>query len=220
MAKKTAKTQPKKQTKRKSTRRSMGVSIAGYPTTPTLDEKRNRIIRRVPVVPCSAISRDIHGLRFAHTQAERIFALYQKEMLKENMKILPIGGECTTTVYTDEVTGVEGVEYVERHASRVVCNYEAVCNDTGERHHFWCAGMGSNLVWSDTSATTVAMKQAILLYFGACWPQPTDWAEVVKDSLLALKPDDRLMALKMIVPPTMVDAVRELLDYFGKEIGK
>ena len=148
-----------------------------------LHAKKLLIMKAHPVMPCSSVSKDRQGLAYAHTQAAKVFYTYAEECREHNLVIRMISCEMSNAKYPIDRKTDAGwaIEYVE--CSRAVCTFRITDTESGEYEDFMASGLGDNEVWSDTSAVTVAYKEALLLYFFTAWPQPTNIVKIIKDEL-------------------------------------
>jgi len=108
---------------------------------------------------------------------------------------------------------------------RAECKFRIVDVATGQEEIFCGAGLGDNDVWSDTSAITVAFKEALLLYFFTAWPQPVDFNEVIRKELEGLKGEEQIAAIQSILPAKAMETITEsgafqaLRDFYTKQFG-
>jgi len=223
-AKKKAKKTAKKKAKKTAKSKTKSKPSKRKPKGPVgLHEKKLQIMREVPEMPCSAFGRDNQGLRFAHTQAEKVYAIYRQKTLEYGLTIRNIDLVVSNIKYTDEVKVGEDWKKVEVTAVLCAGNWEIRDNATGQTEEFGGIAIGDNYVWSANSAQTVAKKQALLDYFETAWPQPTDWAKLVRESLEG-QGTNFVEALKMILPQKAYEimeattAIKELEEFYGKEI--
>ena len=193
-----------------------------------LHEKKLDIMAEVPIMPCSVIGKDRYGLRFAHTQAEKVFQRYSELCRQKHLVIRMIDCKMETLPFPFTV-GEEKVAELLRNISftnlwpwtRAVCTFEIRDTTTGETETFMGAGLGNNDVWSDNSAQTVAFKQGLLMYFFTAWPQPTDYLRLIRESLEEVGRESIVDALKQIMPDTAwnvmesTGAVKALTKFFG-----
>lgn len=191
-----------------------------------LHGKKLLILKEIPLMPCSAISKDRQGLMYAHTQATRVYKTYREICLRHGLTTRRIKG-ATTNIEYPEVFWKDGVANVVLvKAVLFEGEWEIRDSETGQTETFGGSGIGDNRVWSANSAQTVAKKQALLDYFETAWPQPTDWAKVVRESMEQLKGEEFTKGLKQIMPEwaynilTTPKALKEMDEYFGKEIPK
>lgn len=188
-----------------------------------LHAKKLLIMQAVPVLPCSAVSKDRQGLMYAHSQAAKVFYTYSQECQKYGLTIRMIECDMSTAKYPIDRKTEAGwsIEYIE--CSRAVCKFRITDKESGEYEDFMASGLGDNTIWSDTSACTVAMKEALLLYFMTSWPQPTNMIKIIKDELKSLDGRDLVKAIEKIMPPkayeilTEAGAMEELRKFFGDE---
>lgn len=186
--------------------------------------KKLRILKEIPIMPCSALSKDRQGLMFAHTQASQVYNKYREICLKYGLTTRRTKG-ITSNIEYPEVFWKDGeAKVVLVKAVLFEGEWEIRDSETGQTETFGGSGIGDNRVWSANSAQTVAKKQALLDYFETAWPQPTDWCKVVRESLEALKGENFTEALKQIMPPqayeilTATKAIKEMTEFYGKEI--
>ena len=182
-----------------------------------LQAKRLEVMRAIPLVRCSVISKDPQGLQYAHTQAEDIYQDYRKEMVKRFLTITLIN--CNT----ESVLVHKKSDGTELYSSRAHCTFRIRDIESGEYEDIQASALGNNDVWSDNSAQTVAMKQALLQYFFAAWPQPTDYVEVVRASLNELPPKDFRDAMTQMMPQKILSnagAMKALEEFYDAALKK
>jgi len=183
-----------------------------------LQGKKLEILAEVPIMPCSVLSRDWQGNRYAHTQAEKVYQVYRQECLDRDLTIRRIEGRTTDCKISDRDS--DGNVF-ERAGILFEGVWEIKDRETGETETFGGSGQGVNGVWSANSAQTVAKKQALLDYFETAWPQPTDHLKVIRESLEAVPLEDKIEAYKSILSPeawnimTATGAVKAMAEYFG-----
>lgn len=177
-----------------------------------LQAKRFEIMAAVPQMPCSAISKDFQGLTYCHTQATDVYQIYRNEMLDREMTINMIACKTETVLVHKAADGRE------EYNSRSTCTFRITDTESGQYDDIQSTALGNNDVWSDNSAQTVAMKQALLQYFFTAWPQPLDHVEVVRSSLSKLGKDEFKKAVTSMLKNTLTTkgAVAALEDYFTK----
>lgn len=202
-----------KKVKRKTTKKAKRKKTAKREVVEpvlNLHERKLEIMKAVPIMPCSAINKDRQGLMYAHTQAEKVFAIYYQKCVKQRLVINMVD----LLMLSHEYQNHEGDPVP---CSRAVCKFQIRCVDTGELEVFWGSALGDNDVWSDQSAQTVAMKQGLLLYFQTAWPQPDNFIEVVRKELASLEKKEMYQAIKNIIPKALTtkEAMSELWEYFG-----
>lgn len=187
-----------------------------------LHGKKLQILREVPMMPCSAISKDRRGLMYAHTQATEVYNKYREKCQDYGLTIRRIEGSTTDAHRPKFFKTQEGWDAKPVPCVRFEGVWEIRDNETGQTETFGGAGDGDNSIWSANSAQTVARKQALLDYFETAWPQPTDWCRVVREELQKLKGKDFAEALKQIMPEpayrilTATQAIKELTEYFQR----
>ena len=192
-----------------------------------LHAKKLQIMAEVPIIPCSAISKDRYGLRYAHTQACRVYDIYREKCVKHGLVIRRISGKTSNCLYPDFSYNEEG----KRSYSTVDgVLFEGVWEirdvASGQTETFGGSGLGDNMVWAANSSQTVAKKQALLDYFEVAWPQPTDHNEVIRNEMKKLKGEEFIAAMKQILPDmpykiiTQSGAIDALLDFFAGKKGK
>lgn len=222
---------PKKKKVKKKVKKKAGKKQTGKkPTTPCkstalgLHGKKLLILKEIPIMPCSAISKDRQGLMYAHTQATKVYNTYREICLKYGLTTRRTKG-VTSNIEYPEVFWKDGVPNVVLvKAVLFEGEWEIRDSETGQTETFGGSGIGDNRVWSANSAQTVAKKQALLDYFETAWPQPTDWCRVVREALEELKGENFNEALKQIMPApayqilTATQAIKEMLKFYGEEI--
>ncbi len=209
--------------KKKKTRKPKGL-VPGR----GLAIKKIEIMNAVPIMPCSVLGRDRQGLRFAHTQAERVFDQYSRQCRQKGLTIRMIECKMETLPFPFTISE-EKVESLLKNLNftnlwpwtRATCTFEIEDVATGQSETFKGAGLGNNDVWSDTSAQTIAFKQALLLYFFTAWPQPNDHLQVIRESLALVAIEDKVAAFEQLLPKkawnvmTRAGAVKALLAFYG-----
>lgn len=188
-----------------------------------LHQAKLAIMDAVPIMPTTVISKDKKGRLFAHTQAEKVYAVYREQTKKHGLVINRIEGrtETTTTAimkYIDKAWNI-----VEEPCVRYHGTWEITHAASGACEIFHGSGDGCNDIWSVNSAQTVAKKCGLLDYFEVAWPQPTDWLKVIKESVEELPPSELHKALKEIIPPKILSATsigEELCNYFNSVLSK
>ena len=203
MAKKKAKKKAKKSTKKTTTKAKPVTQVSGDPLW-SLHAKVQKVMEAVPVVPCSALSSDNDDRYFAYTRAEQIFAIYHKECIALNLKITMYDSDVITT--TRPITLEDGTK---TEVPCVRCNgkFRITDTDTGQFEEFVGTGDGDNEVWSCQSAETVAMKQALIMYFMTAWPQPNKMADIIKDELAKLPKEALYKQIERILPEPLIRAM-------------
>ncbi len=198
----------KKKAKKKSTTKKAFQGIG-------LQAKRFEIMKAVPTMPCSAINRDMQGLRYCHTQAENVYQIYRNEMMKRGLTINIIEAKSESVLVKKNADGQEF------YSSRSHCTFRITDIESGEYDDIQSTALGCNDVWSDNSSQTVAMKQALLQYFFTVWPQPTDYIEVIKCSLDELKGETFKKAVTNMMPDKVITnkQAAKKLDEFFKALG-
>jgi len=213
----------KKVVKRKKVKKKVRRKAIYIPPKYGLHTKKLEILRAVPIMPCSAIDRDMQGLRFAHTQAEKVYQVYRRECESRGLVIRRIEGKTTNGerpvfLKTEEQWEMKAVPCVRFEGVWEICDVE-----TGQTETFGGAGDGDNEIWSANSAQTIARKQALLDYFETAWPQPTNWLKLVRDSLEEAGQEEFVKAMKSIIPEKIAEATG-ILDvisaYFDKAYAK
>lgn len=172
-------------------------------------------------MPCSAISKDRNGLMYAHSQASKVFYTYAQKCIEQKLVIRMIECVMSAAKYPIDIPTKEGLRVTYIECSRAVCEFQITDSETHQSEEFMGAGLGDNEIWSDTSALTVAFKEALLLYFMTAWPQPTNMVKVIKDELKTLKGIELGKAIKNILPKKFVEILtqsEELTEFFGREI--
>lgn len=212
-AKEAKKGQPKAATKKAKKKAKKKMTIVG------LQNKRFEVMKAVPIVPCSVISKDPQGLQYAHTQAVKIYREYRREMIKQ--RITPptlIKCETESVLVKRLATGEEF------YSSRATCTFRiSDADNPNDYDEVQGTALGSNDVWSDNSAQTVCEKQVLLQYFLADWPQPTDYVEVVRASLNELPPKDFRDAMTQMMPEKIMSnagAMKALEVFFDEALRK
>ncbi|KKL72384.1 hypothetical protein LCGC14_2085400 [marine sediment metagenome] len=212
----------KKKTKKKAkkTKKAKKV-IQRFPMRPrnplaSLHKKKLEILRAVPIMPCSAIGKDRQGLRYAHTQAEKVFQVYRRESESRGLVIRLVEGEAVNAKRPGEVK--VGDQWQTKNVPCVRFNgkWEICDTATGQKETFKGSGDGDNEIWSNNSAQTIAFKQGLLMYFFTAWPQPTDWCKVIRKSLEEAGTEEFVKAMKMIIPEKIAKAtgIIDMLDAF------
>lgn len=210
----------KKVAKRKIVKKKVKKRIRQKPIHPPcchLHKKKLEILRAVPIMPCSTISDDIHGLKFAHTQAEKVYQVYRRECESRGLVTRRIEGTTSNGKRPKFVQKESVWEIIEVPCVRFEGVWEICDKDSGESETFGGSGDGDNNIWSANSAQTIAKKQALLDYFETAWPQPTSWLRVVRESLEELPPEEMVKAITSIIPTKIAEAtgiVDAIYEYF------
>ena len=222
--KKTAKKKAKKKSRKKK-RDPLHQLPQGDPLG-NLHAKKLEIMGAVPIVPCSAVAKDRQGRMFCHTQAEKIFQVYQEKLIEKKLTIRPVKFEQFDTDYNDGYYLEGKWQEFKTPCQGVVGTFEITDTDSGQSEQFQGAALGDNAVWSLNSAQTVAYKQAVIMYFFNAWPQPLDYSKVIRDELTLLPFDGLVNMMKQIIPAeqghkilTNKKARDELIDFYAKTIG-
>lgn len=180
-----------------------------------------QIMSEVPIMPCTVIGKDRHGRLFAHTQAEKVYAIYREKCQENRLTIRRERG----SEYDAECPKLQRIDndwqVVKQPCVRFSGQWEICHQRTGEHEYFEGAGDGDNDIWSICSAQTVAKKVALLDYFEVPWPQPTDMLEVVAQCMRELKtsPKEFIKAVQGVIPPEIFKATgieAELVKHFNK----
>jgi len=175
--------------------------------------KKLQIMEAIPMMPCSAISKDRQGLAFAHTRATEVYNRYREECGKRKLVIRRIEGTMTNKRYVFDIHREEGWDTKE-----VICAcFEGVWEITdvksGEKETFGGSGYGDNDIWSANSAQTIAKKQALLDYFEVAWPQPTNLTKIIKQELADISQEELHQVLQEIIPiPGIVDVINKFFE--------
>ncbi len=184
-----------------------------------LQAKKLQIMDEIPIMPCSAISKDRQGARYCHTQAAKVYATYRKACSMRGLTIRRVSGLESKAEYQDNRQDLEGKWIIQ---ISICSKYEGVWeirdSESGESETFCGAGYGDNYVWSCNSAQTVAKKQALLDYFEVCWPEPEDYLAIVKQTFDDLNVDNFKDAFKRVMPDKVraaPNADKVILDFFA-----
>lgn len=209
--KKTKKKTAKKKTRKKKVRRSAD-------PLGNLHTKKLLIMKAIPLMPCSAISKDRQGLAFAHTRATEVYNRYREECGKRKLVIRRIEGSIFNQKYIIDTWSEQG-----RDTKEIICAcfegvWEITDIESGEKETFGGGGYGDNDVWSANSAQTVAKKQALLDYFEVAWPQPTNLKKIIKQELANLSQEELSEVLQEIIP--MKSAAEVIKKFFEAEFKK
>lgn len=184
-----------------------------------LHTKKLQIMEAVPVMPCSAISKDRQGLAFAHTRATEVYNRYREECGQRKLVIRRVKGKLLENFkYVMDVKTEQGWEIREVPCACFVGVWEITDVDSGEKETFGGGGYGDNDVWSANSAQTVAKKQALLDYFEVAWPQPTNLKKIIKAELAELSREELSEVLQEIIPVPGVTKV--ILKFFEEAFKK
>ncbi len=219
-AKKAVVKKAKRKTARPGRKRPVKVKPAKLNPNRGLFVKVLEIMAEVPIMPCSLIGKDKQGHDFAYTRAEEVFQVYYQKCIEKGLKITQTGGHTEKGVFIDEWYSSDGTKTQKETAcARWIGTYKIQDVATGQTASFVGAGDGDNDIWSLVSAQTIAMKQALLLFFQTAWPQPTDLTKVVKKALAEVPKEHRLAMMEKILPAESwdvltstgaVEALREL----------
>lgn len=181
------------------------------------------IMEAVPIMPTTAIGKDHKGRLFAHTQAEKVYAIYREQCEKHGLVINRIAGESSNSECPELQRAGEEWKVVMAPCVRYEGKWSICHVGSGEKEIFLGAGDGNNDIWSINSAQTVAKKCGLLDYFEVAWPQPTDWLKVIRESVEELPPNELEKALKEIIPAKIMSATsigEELANYFNSMLKK
>jgi len=217
--KKVAKKKVKKAAKKKTTKRAKRNPLTTLPPLYNLHKKKLEIMEAVPIMPCSGVMKDRQGVLFAHTQASKVFFEYSKQCRDKNLVIHMVDCVMSLGQYPQDLH--KGDEIRNISCSRAVCTFRITDQDTGQFEEFMGSGLGDNDTWSDTSAQTVAYKQALLLYFFTAWPEPSNTVKMMRDEIRNLDKGLVVKAIKQIMPDKVWDilndtkAVLELTKFYG-----
>lgn len=187
-----------------------------------LHAKKLKIMAAVPVMPCSAIDKDIHGLRYAYTQATQVYQRYTRLCREKGLTTRRIEGMTTDAHYGDSCQDSDGkTKFVKRPCVRFEGVWEIRDKDTGETETFGGSGDGDNLIWSANSAQTIAKKQALLDYFETAWPQPTNHLKIIRESFEQIPPEEKVKAFEQVLPKeawnimSKAGAIKALREFYG-----
>ncbi len=234
MPKKTAKKKTLKSKKRTANKKVKGDSAKKgkkvrrrkkviYPVNYHLHTKKLEIMRAIPIMPCTIIAKTYQGFLFAHTQAEKVYAVYRRECESRGLVTRRIKGVSLDAKHPELERTENNWKIISKPCVRYNGVWEISDTESGESETFCGSGDGDNNIWSIMSAQTVAKKAALLDYFETSWPAPTDWVRVVKESIEELGPGQMFKAIKEIIPAKIFEATRigdELGDYFNKILQK
>jgi hypothetical protein len=221
-AEKSAPNKPKK-VKKVLARKPRKKKVIVYPVNYHLHTKKLGIMRAIPIMPCTVITKTRQGFIFAHTQATEVYNTYRRECESRGLVIRRVEGKTTSATHPELDRKNDQWIVVEKPCVRFEGIWEIVDVESGERETFGGAGDGSNNIWSANSSQTIAKKQALLDYFEVAWPQPTDWVRTVKESIEELGPEQMFKALQEIIPAKIFEATKigDILgDYFNKAFQK
>ena len=226
-AKKTAKKKAKKTAKKKAGKKPKSAKPKRDPLNQLepkgLHAKKLEIMKKIPVMPCSAIGKDRNGYLYAYTQASKVFYEYQQECIELGLVINMIECRMSTATYPDDFKTKDGWVIRNIQCSRAECKFRITDTETGQSEEFTGAGLGDNECWGDTSAQTVAFKEALLLYFLAAWPQPKNTVKIIKEELKQLKGREMIKAIENVFPEPVVriltstGAIEEMKAFFSGE---
>ncbi len=219
MKKKTATTKGKKKGNKKTTEEK--ADPLGQIYYDSLRSKKLKIMKEVPVFPCSVITKDRQGNMFAYTQADKIFRTYYEKAIAYKLDFAIVELQSEDATYSESYFDEGKLVIKEIPCTRVRLKVLVTDIESGQTASFWGSGKGDNGVWSETSANTIAFKQALIMWFLNSWPQPTDWCEVIRKELTNLKGEEFYKAIKKILPEkppeplTESAAIKELMEYFS-----
>lgn len=162
-------------------------------------QKILEVMNRHTEIECSGRGVDFDGNEYGYTEAEVVFREYGGSMRDLGLTCIPI-----------EKTAVLG-----KTAYMIQAKYKLTDTDTGYSEIITGCGLGTNGMWAANSAQTLALKQALLETFGASWPQPEEYKDIVKKE-----------AEKVFSQADTPEQVKQVLDDFfgnytmkGKENG-
>jgi len=223
---KTSKKNTKKKVAKKKTTKKKVVKprrnpLIALPPLYNLHKKKLEIMAAVPIMPCSAISHDRQGNIYHHTQATKVFYTYNQLLIEKQLVINMI--ECTSrpATYVIDVKVGEKWEVIEVPCTEVCAKFRITDAETGQYEDFKSVGLGDNEVWSATSAVTVCMKEAYLVYFHTCWPEEDTTIKTMQQAIKKLPRDQVVKAIEAVVGKeawkimTDTKAVEELKKHFG-----
>ena len=219
MAKKTVKKKKKvvkKRTKAKKVVRRRKTVV--MPHNYYLHTAKQVIMNAVPVMPASVIKKDRGGRLYAHTQAEKVYAIYREKCELHGLVIRRIEGKAFASTRPSLRQTGEEWKTIDVPCVRYEGIWEICHVASGETETFCGAGDGDNEIWSVMSAQTVAKKAGLLDYFEVAWPQPTDWLETVRESMEELPPQELFKAIQGVIPKVIFEATKIgdlLTDYFN-----
>ena len=165
-------------------------------TKHNLHQKKLLIMEDIPITPCTALLKDKRGIFVPYTKAEKIFATYSKKCREKKLVVRML--DCRMT-RTPAVLNNDG-KIIIPPRSRAVCKFEIEDTESGQSETFFGSGLGDNDVWSDNSAQTVAMKQGLIMYFFAAWPDPANHLDLIREELAGQSAADFVAGIKAIMP--------------------
>lgn len=188
----TKRAKPKKRRKRK-------VILTEAECRVKLHRKILEVMNRHTEIECSGQGVDFDGNEYRYTEAEVVFKEYGQSMRDLGLTCIPI-----------EKTAILG-----KTAYMIQARYKLTDTDTGYSEVITGCGLGTNGQWAANTAQTLALKQALLETFGASWPQPEKYKDIVKKE-----------AERVFSQADTPEQVRQVLDDFfgnyqtkGKENG-
>lgn len=188
MAKK-KKTKKKTKAQKPQKRKKRKVILTESECRVRFHQKILEVMNRHTEIECSGRGVDFDGNEYGYTEAEVVFREYGRSMRDLGLTCIPI-----------EKTAVLG-----KTAYMIQAKYKLTDTDTGYSEIITGCGLGTNGQWAANTAQTLALKQALLETFGASWPQPEEYKDIVKKE-----------AEKVFGQAETPEQVRQVLnDFFG-----
>ena len=158
-----AKTTKKKAVKKKAKRKSKAKDPMGQMSL-GIYEKIHLIALEHPEFEGGGSGADPDGEAYTYVKAEQVFKAYGDSFRKHNLVLIPKEKEVT-----------------ELHRMvAVIAAFDIVDIDSSQKVTIMGVGCGHNGFWAANTASTLALKQALLETFSACWPQVAEQAAVLK----------------------------------------
>ena len=153
MAKKKAKKKVAKKAKKTKKKSNKKKPVILDPAT-ELHRKINTVLAENPILECDLTGEDDEGRKFGYLEAAKVFRTYNQAFKKHHLNIFPI--KITPTLGNNCVL-VHGV-------------YQLTDSETGYSVQVEGCGLGCNGAWAANSASTLALKQALLNTFLCSYP--------------------------------------------------
>lgn len=140
---------------------------------------------------------DPDGEAYTYVKAEQVFRVYGGAFRQHGLVLVPKEKQVT-----------------ELHRMVVItAAYDIIDVESGEKVTIMGVGCGHNGFWAANTASTLALKQALLETFSACWPQPQEQAAVLKAEARGIMGDTQQLG-------EIISKIDEMNEYFGEQLAK
>lgn len=192
-------------------------------------KKPRKMLRGVPLVGLS----ELEMKSLLHQKIEQVRAALPQ--IKATGKEVSSGGEAIWYTEAHEVIKLYAAQFnivglvvrpsvspelqpelqiIGRGVAVLKAYFDIVDTDTGYSVTGWAFGIGANLDWSGNTAQTRALKQFLLMSFGAYWTDP----EQRKRDFMAMLDAVPMDKLKEMIERT--SAQQEMEDFYEQNVGK